>query len=231
MDRVLLFDIDGTLLRTEGASSQAMEAALLELFGLREALKEVRLAGNLDPRILREALAPLALEGEALALAVQKALAGYLARLPASLASGRAGHALPGARAILQELAGRDGVHLGILTGNVERGAQLKLGRYGLFGFARFGAYGDDADTRPGLLPVALERAFAQGPAPERYETWVIGDTPADVGVARAHGAFVLAVASGGYDRAALLAAGAEHVLPDMRDTAHVLDLLLGPPP
>lgn len=221
--RLLLFDLDGTLMRTGGAGLVAMRRAAAALFGDALSFDGVELAGGLDPHIFFEA----ARRGGFAATEDHHAefRARYLAELERALLEARERiEVLPGVRALLDEVCARDGVVVGLLTGNYGEGARLKLkaGDLRWEGF-RLTAFGDEADDRPGLVALALERMAAltgARHAPER--ALVIGDTPKDVACARAHGVPCLAVATGRFDVASLAAAGADHVAEDLSDPALV---------
>ena len=119
---------------------------------------------------------------------------------------------------------------LAVLTGNIARGAELKLRSAGLYEHFRFGAFGSDCERRDGLPAVAVQRAFEH--TQHRFsgrDIVVIGDTPQDVTCGAALGVFTIAVATGRHSRAELEEAGADIVLPDLSDTRLVLDLVVGP--
>jgi phosphoglycolate phosphatase len=221
---VVLFDIDGTLVRSGGAGKLAMEAALAEEFGVRVAAEEVPYSGRTDFAIGRDLLAAHGLDPSA---ANQARLHdGYLARLPAALAAA-AGEVCPGIGPLLAALRGRDRVVLGLLTGNVRRGAERKLGHFGLWDtFAGLGGFGDghfDRDDVARSAVAAVERHL--GRAVDTARVWVVGDTPLDVSCARAVGAKAVAVATGWHPIGDLHAAGADYVLPDLGDHADLLRL------
>ncbi|MGE0707236.1 MAG: HAD family hydrolase [Planctomycetota bacterium] len=208
MRRLVLLDLDGTLVGG-GVGRRALDRAFLARYGWERATSGVSFAGMTDPGIVAAVFGRF---GRADAAAEQRALlADYVRELGALLAACEASpvHALPGAAAYLARLSGAARYEVAVLTGNVEGGARLKLRAAGLGdGFFRVGAFGDDATTRPGLLPVALARANALltpgAPAWRAAECVVVGDTPRDIEVARAHGARAVAVASGACSRAEL---------------------------
>ena len=185
----ILFDIDGTLVRTGGAGKAAMEAALCEEFGLTLSAEEVPYSGRTDRAIGRDLLTAHRLEASA---ANQDRLVnGYLARLPGRLAS-LGGEVCPGVRELLAVFRGRPDVQLGLLTGNVRRGAELKLGHFGLWdAFPLGGGFGDAHEDRDDVARAAVRELAAAG------DVWVVGDTPLDIRCARAVGAKVVAVATG----------------------------------
>ncbi|WP_020471571.1 HAD family hydrolase [Zavarzinella formosa] len=209
--RVLLFDIDGTLIRSGGAGKYSMEAALQAAFGLTEIRDRVSYSGRTDRAIIHDLLLlhDLAATPENARLLE----AAYLAHLPEALAT-REGLVLPG---IVETLARKhDGIAIGLLTGNVAAGAAIKLKHYGLADHFAFGGFADNLSRRDDVA----RRAFAEA---ERHlnmkldpaNVWVIGDTPADVQCARAIGAKAIAVQTGWHTPEELAAAGPDHLFPD----------------
>lgn len=196
---LLLFDIDGTLLRSEGLGRRALDRAFLERYGWTDATTGVSFLGATDPGIVADVFARFG-RGPEEARAERAALFTHYVRLLAEEAglTGSRCRALPGVAALLEHLIERGECMVGLLTGNVRDGARIKLEVAGLSGYFRLGAYGDDAETREALLPVARARAGALGWLhPDPRQIVVIGDTPRDVAVARAHGARAVAVATG----------------------------------
>ncbi len=232
MTRVLvLFDIDGTLLLTPGAGRRAITSAMADRMIDSEVWQRIRFDGKTDPQIVREMLAAAGDAGADDPEAIEAILTRYVDLLEAELArTAGSTRLLPGVSALLDRLDQEADVILGLLTGNVVRGAGLKL-RSGGLDPARFrvGAYGSDSPHRPDLPAIAVERAapfFGQVPAGDMVV--IIGDTPADVTCGNAIGARAVAVATGSYDLAALRAAGARHAFEDLADTDTVLEALLG---
>jgi phosphoglycolate phosphatase len=209
---------------TAGAGQRALARAFQQLFGVHGALDAVEIAGRTDPLIVRDALAGQGLHADAADL--DRLRAAYFQLLADELRASKV-CLLPGVERLLVRLAARTDTVLTLLTGNYARSAQLKLEHCGLWHFFAFGVFGDEAPDRNGLVPVALARARERGHLQVRpAHTVVIGDTPYDVGCARAGGAKSLAVATGRSDEATLRAAGADHVLADLSDTDAVLAML-----
>jgi phosphoglycolate phosphatase len=218
----ILFDIDGTLVRTGGAGKAAMEAALCEEFGVRLNSEEIPYSGRTDRAIGRDLLAAHGIDPTA--ANQSKLVEGYLARLPHYL--GRfPGRVCPGVNELLAELRKRtDDVLLGLLTGNVRRGAERKLGHYGLWENFAVGGFGDDHEDRDDVARAALravEGHFGKGVNPA--DVWVVGDTPLDVKCARAIGAQAVAVATGWHHLDELRASGPDFVLADLSDPGELL--------
>jgi phosphoglycolate phosphatase-like HAD superfamily hydrolase len=230
MKRLVLFDIDGTLLTTDGAPRRAFHRAMLEVYRTTGPIATHAFDGKTDPQIARELLTHAGLP----AAAVDRGLAAlwsiYLRELSAEFAQpGSRTTVLPGITALLSELEARtDEVVLGLLTGNIEEGATLKLASAGIRTPFRIGAFGSDCERRDGLPPVAVERARAAlGVEFARTDIVIIGDTPSDVTCGRALGARAIGVATGRFTEGELLDAGAAAVFTDLATTANVLDAVL----
>lgn len=196
---VLLFDIDGTLVRTGGAGKVAMELALRSAFAVDEVRDEVPYSGRTDRDIGRALLAahglPDHIENET------RLTDTYLGHLPAVLAKG-GGEICTAIPEVLDAVHRRPGVTLGLLTGNVVRGAKTKLGHYGLWEYFLhdghpLGGFGDRHYDRDDVAREALAAVRAKLGAVDPADVWVIGDTPLDVRCARAIGARVVTVATG----------------------------------
>lgn len=220
---LLLWDIDDTLLSTGGAGMAALCQAFHRCTGIRSALEDIEVAGRTDRAILREICRKFQRPG----LTVKKMLAEYLSELPKLLPL-RKGRVYPGVRKILEWSHAHPEVHNGLLTGNVERGAHLKLAHYGLDSFFEFGAFGDDSPDRNRLGPIVLRRARRRLKKDFQIEsTWVIGDTPHDIACGRALGCKVLAVATGHYSLRQLKACRPNLVFKDLSDHRRMIRLLM----
>jgi phosphoglycolate phosphatase len=227
MQRVLLFDIDGTLVSGDGAGRRAMEDAFADLLGDAHALTTFSFAGMTDPAIVRAGLRALAIDPIRHPELIAAVLDGYLARLPPTIAATSAFRLHAGVAALLDAIAVRDGLAIGLGTGNVERGAEHKLAPLGIWERFAFGGYGSDSEDRAALLEVGARRgADLLGTPRDRCEVVVIGDTPLDVAAAKAIGASCLAVATSVFTADALRTTGAELVVDDLTDPA-ALALLL----
>lgn len=194
--RLVLFDIDGTLVSTDGAGRLAVTQAFEDVTGIPNGFAGVRMAGKTDPQIIREGLTANSLPGrDGLR---SRILDRYLSLLPEALAQAERPRLLPGVERVLEDLARRPGIVTGLLTGNIENGARIKLSFFGVWEKFALGAYGSDDEERKNLVPFAIERAIRRyGRRPSASDVWLVGDTPNDIAAARAHGARVLAVASG----------------------------------
>ncbi len=226
--RVALFDIDGTLLHAHGAGRRALSRALAAETGISDLDRGYHFDGKTDPQIIRDLLhrAGRAASPECVASVCR----GYLAMLVEELPKGPAPEALPGVSRLLDTLEREAGILLGLLTGNLQDGARLKLDAAGI-GHARFpvGAYGSDALDRGELPSFARRRATALlGREVLASELVIIGDTPADVDCGRGAGATTIAVATGRFDVATLTASGADHVLSSLEDEGSLLAAILG---
>ncbi len=216
---IVLFDIDGTLIRSGGAGVRALNTAVERLYGVANALAGVTFAGRTDRAIVGDVFRAIGVE--ATPAEVARVRAAYIEALHVEIKRPvvEPSCVLPGVSALLQALDTMPDVRVGLLTGNFEPGAAVKLGHFDLWERFTFGAFGDDHVDRRALVPVALAGALRAGhaiPPPDRVV--VIGDTPLDVDCAKAHGARAIAVATGPYDRATLAAAGADLVVDTFGD-------------
>jgi phosphoglycolate phosphatase len=226
---IVLFDIDGTLIRTGRAGSRAMERAFDELFGTPRAFDRIQMAGRTDKAIVADAAARL---GVSLTPATfQRFRDRYHECLLEALSEpGPHKGILPGVRSLLDALVTpplSDKVFIALLTGNSEEGARIKLEHFDLWRYFRCGAYGDDVHDRNELFAVAMSRVRAcGGPEAHPHDVIVIGDTVLDVACAVAAGGRSVAVATGPSDVETLKASGAEVVFEDLSDTDAFLRLL-----
>lgn len=227
MRRLVLFDIDGTLV-ADGPAKDAFVTAMVETFGTAGGVERISFAGKTDPQIARELLSGTGLDRGTIERGLDDMWPRYLGYLEAWLVE-RPMRVLPGVAALLDALEGYGDVGVGLVTGNIEGGARLKLGSVGLWSRFHIGGYGSDHEERDELPAFALERARARwGRDIRPREAIVVGDTPRDVLCGRAGGIRTLAVATGSYARDELAAAGADHVIEDLTATSEVLSLLVG---
>ena len=225
MAKFVLFDIDGTLIGSDGASNRALNRALTKLTGVTEGFRGISFAGKTDLQIVREGLKSLGLSHSGdLPHAIINL---YLSYLSGELSNG-AGHVKVGVREILQILSHTEGVHLGLLTGNFEKGAELKLGQFGLMDFFSVGAFGSDSEDRLELLPMAVQKLREIENVYLDYDHCVvIGDTPRDVECARVHGASSIAVATGPYSVEQLNKTEANHVVSDLSNSDQIVEWII----
>lgn len=224
MIRLILFDIDGTLVLTGGAGGRAMAHAFADIFGLQNGLASISMAGRTDAWIVAQVAAERGVSCDSEVL--ERFHDAYISHLSREIHEpGPQKGVLPGVRTVLDALEAHEGAHLALLTGNFERGAQIKLEYFDLWRYFVSGAFGDRAHDRNSLLAAAIARVEASGgPSVRPSEVVVVGDTPLDVAVAVAAGARSLAVATGSYDVDALRASGADVVLEDLSDVKTVLE-------
>lgn len=228
--KLVLFDIDGTILLTAGAGRRAIVAAIGEEVGETLAFDRVRFDGKTDPQIVTELLEAAGQPGPHPSDRVQTLCRRYVSLLAQELGQPSARTTvMPGVHALLDRLEADAGVILGLLTGNLAEGAALKLSSAGLDPRRfRVGAYGSDAADRPDLPPIAARRAQPFfGRIPSGAEVVIIGDTPADVGCGQCIGARAVGVATGAYTVADLEACGAHAVFHDLTQTQRVMDAIL----
>jgi phosphoglycolate phosphatase len=226
--RLVLFDIDGTLLSAGGVSSRALEAALARTFGTAGAAAGYDYSGKTDPQIVRDLMRGAGFGDAAIEEHRPLALERYRGLLAETI---RPEHvtAKPGVLALLEALEGTPGVRLGLLTGNLEPCARLKLEPIGANRFFAFGAYGSDDEDRYRLPAVALARAHERtGVAFEGRDTVIVGDSVHDVLCGRSLGVRAVAVATGKTAPEALARTAPDALVPDFSDTVAGLRAILG---
>jgi len=224
---LILFDIDGTLVLTGQAGMRAMNRACEDLVRGDNALAGVTFAGRTDWSILDDILRK---HGHTLdEVLLDELRRRYVTHLAEEIQLPGRGtkDVMPGIRELLQALAGRADVRVGLLTGNFIEGARIKLEYFDLWKHFPWGAFGGDSANRNDLVPIAIARAKEHGiDAVAPADVIVIGDTPNDIECARAANATPVAVATGSYSVDQLRAAGADIVFDDLADTAAFLRLL-----
>jgi phosphoglycolate phosphatase-like HAD superfamily hydrolase len=213
----ILFDIDGTLLHTGGAGAVAWQRAFLELYDVEANIEEHTHAGMTDPEIaqivFREVLGR---EGGRTERA--EAIGCYLGHLADAVAESKGYFVIEGIPELLPRLVEK-GILLGIVTGNIEPAARIKLARGDLDRYFTFGGYGSDARSRTTLTKKALERGDAVAGKPiDRSRAIAVGDTPRDVHAGHGAGIRVLGVATGSYATDELLEVGADWAIEDVTE-------------
>jgi phosphoglycolate phosphatase-like HAD superfamily hydrolase len=219
--RLLLFDIDGTLIDSGGAGIQSLKDVLQKQFGISDDLRDIEIAGKTDTGIVHQILRKQKIAADDATTTAFLDL--YLEFLAEELPQ-RNGKILPGVKELLPRLRERPQNVLGLLTGNLERGAKIKLTHYGIWDFFEFGAFADDHHDRNQLGP------FAQRRARERHaidfahtEIDVIGDTPHDIACGKAFGARTIAVATGNFTREQLAAHKPDRIVDDFAEVESVI--------
>ncbi|MEO8620737.1 MAG: HAD family hydrolase [bacterium] len=228
--KVVLFDIDGTLLWTDGAGRRAVHQALEDVFGALPP-DDHEFDGKTDPQIVRELMRLSGIADDAIDANLPEALRRYVELLHVELGSdNHTDKTYPGIAPLLDALEARSDVLLGLLTGNVHDGAFAKLAAVGLDG-KRFkvGAFGSDHALRAELPAIARARAEALlGHAVSGGDVVVIGDTPSDMRCGNGIGARAIGVATGRYSVAALGGCNPAAVFDNLSDTAAVMRAILG---
>jgi phosphoglycolate phosphatase len=228
MDLLILWDVDGTLLSTDGIAAEAMRAAMREVVGPSAPMARTAYAGKTDWQIIRESLPTL--PPEQIGARLHEFAAAYLGRLEVQRAELAARSRLfPGVVAALEALGGL--ARQAPLTGNIAAVARLKLECVGLLALldVAAGAYGDDHHHRPELVPIAAQRAAERyGRAFTGRQIVIVGDTPHDITCGQANGARTVAVATGPYSLAELQSHSPDALLSDLSDTDAVVAAVLG---
>ena len=216
--KLLLFDIDSTLLRVDDATRVAMSGAFRDIYGVKDATAGVSFSGRTDPEILQEsslsALGRLLQDEE-----LQRLIEQYVSLLSGELERSDLFRLMPGVEKLLTGLSAWSDVVLGIETGNVEAGARLKLKRGGIERFFSVGGYGSDSTDRTEIVRFAIERAqkLNHDDIP-RESIFVIGDAPQDIIAGRNLGINTMAVCTGRADKNTLLAESPSCILQDLSD-------------
>ncbi|MEE9133915.1 MAG: HAD family hydrolase [Gemmatimonadota bacterium] len=227
---LILFDVDGTLLLTDGAGRVAIRAALEAVYGTSGPMEGYNFHGKTDPQIVVELMSGAGLDEREIRDRLTRVWPIYLRTLESELEIRRAEGritVLPGVAELLAVLEGRTGISLGLLTGNIEEGARLKLAAADVPWRFDVGAYGSDSEERSEIARIAVERgrsSVGAGDAPASVV--VVGDTPEDIACARAVNARAIAVATGRHGVGELEEAGADAVFGDFRDTEAVLQCI-----
>ena len=222
--KLLLFDIDGTILHTNGAGTRAANRAFEKIYGHAGAMDGVDAAGKTDPLILREMFVNM-LARDYAPDEPEKIYAEYVIYLEEEVRKSPI-DIMPGIPRLLENLSSRNDLMLSIATGNIELGARIKLRRAGLDAHFRTGGFGSDSETRKDLISIAIERSKAHLSGGEDFDkVFVIGDTPHDIVHGRAAGAVTVAVATGRYTSAELSEHGPDHIFEHLADYESVIGI------
>ena len=227
MHRLILFDVDQTLISTRGGDRKALNIAFKELYGIENAFERISFGGRMDLSIMAEVYSHWGVEEDGQGLGDFKAR--YFQLLEEVLVDWESGIVCPGTPALLRALESEAGVQMGLATGNFRESAFIKLRKYGLDGFFVAGGFGGDHPERPDVVADAIAKCQAlSGNVYEREEIFVIGDSISDVEAGRANEVNSVAVATGHYDSETLRALAPTFVFEDLSDTERVLEALLG---
>ncbi len=222
--KFILFDIDGTLIDSGGAGVRALNRAFEEVYSVCDAFSAISMAGKTDLQILAEGLK---LHNVASSNGIiPEFFESYITHLRMTI-DATDGHVKAGIREALVEIEKSDDFIVGLLTGNIEQGAMIKLEAFGLDRYFDIGAYGNDNADRNMLLPIAREKLRKSRDLDIDYRNCiVIGDTPRDIACAKPYGAYSIGVATGPYSYSRLEEAGADAVFCDLSDTTSFLNIV-----
>lgn len=225
---LLLFDIDGTLVRTNGRAGRLMIRATEELTGHKIPYDIHNFIGRTDRMIIRQFLRQNQTPESGMDELIEKILDRYLKYAGPEMKKPGSVRVIPGVKNLLRKLITRDEFRLGLLTGNLKRGAQAKLGPVGLDAYFPVGAFGDDSEERNRLPKFALQRARRHyGIAFRESQSWIIGDSPRDIECAASNGLHCLAVATGRISRDELASYHPDVVLENLEATETVTQYFL----
>ena len=225
--RLVLFDIDGTLITDGGASREAFTIALDEVYAYRGDVRRYDFSGRTDPQIAHMVLSDTGLTESQIDAEMPRLWSRYIEEMERRAVT--RSRELPGVRALLETLQDHPGVVLALLTGNIERGARLKLAGPGLNDFFPFGAFGSDSPRREELPPIAMERAESVcGHRFRGADVVIIGDSIYDIRCGVPHSATTIAVATGKTPPEKLIAEGPDHFFRSAEDRDALLRAILG---
>jgi phosphoglycolate phosphatase-like HAD superfamily hydrolase len=215
--KLLLFDIDQTLVNTGGAGLRALDRACQKLFDIDHAMDGISPHGKTDPAIVREILRVRLENPSPSRREIETILESYLYFLKDEIRLSPAYRVLPGILALLDHLVAHEDALLGLATGNIEMGGRVKLERGGLNRYFDFGGFGSDSEDRTELVRKAAVRAADKsGRSFQPQDVFVIGDTPLDIAAGKNAGFKTVGVATGSYSEEQLLAAGATFAVVDL---------------
>ncbi|MDZ7721357.1 MAG: HAD family hydrolase [candidate division KSB1 bacterium] len=224
--KLLLFDIDGTLIDSGGAGKRAMNRAFEELYGHAEILANISLSGRTDELILQDAFQKIEQTPNPAAMSEYKKLYFQILRHEIEKPNAKK-RVMPGITDLLPELKHRQDIYLGLLTGNWQDSGYIKIGHFSLDSYFSFGAFSDDSNDRSELVPIAVSRFENRTEKTIAAEhVYIIGDTPRDIECTKPHGVNSVAVAAAGYTRNDLQAYNPDFLFDDLSSTVDVLEIL-----
>jgi phosphoglycolate phosphatase-like HAD superfamily hydrolase len=223
MKTLLLFDIDGTLLRAEGATHKAMIKTFQGLFDIQQSIEDISFLGRTDPELFKDVA--LKLLGRSLTEAELTTVSErYLALLPGELNGLVTFHLMPGVKELLPFLAARKDIILGLETGNLESAAYMKLKRGGIGDYFSLGGFGSDSEDRTEIVRIGIERArsFDHDSIPDT-SIFVIGDSPHDITAGKSLGVNTIAVGTGLVAQEKILGTSPSYYFQDLSDIPAIL--------
>jgi phosphoglycolate phosphatase len=224
MPKLVLFDIDGTLINPGGAGRISLTNTFYQMFSIRNAFFDIKMAGKTDIQIIKESLSVHGLSKDDGIM--PSIISVYIENLRRAIGNKRK-YINPGVVELLNALRKLEDYWLGLLTGNIEPGARIKLEAFGLNECFPVGAFGDDNEDRNKLLPVVVEKFRKLTSIKMAYaDCIVIGDTPSDVKCSKPYGATSIAVSTGPYTYESLLKTEADHVLKDLSNAMPLFPIL-----
>ncbi|UCD84254.1 MAG: HAD family hydrolase [Deltaproteobacteria bacterium] len=214
--KVVLFDIDGTLILSGGAGNRSLNKAFKKQFGLENAINGIKPDGKTDPAIIRE-MCRKNLSRDCREKELELLCKQYLHFLRREVPESPGYRIMPGIPELLEQLGSIDNVIVGLATGNLEEGARIKLGRGGLNRYFRFGGFGSDCEDRVELTKIAISRSreFADG-EPKKQDIYIIGDTPFDIKSSTVLGTKSVAVATGFFSLTQLKEHQPDYLFPNL---------------
>jgi len=224
--RLVLFDIDCTLIDAHGAGGRAITRAMTVVYSAWGPLDGYSYHGRTDPQIVRDLVSRAGIPDEVVEEKLDECLDAYVRLLRTEAKKGEI-ETLPGVRELVTALAADDGVLVGLVTGNLIGGAGVKLGPTGLAGYFRVGAYGSDSARRSDLPGIAVRRAEElTGLRYAGKQIAVVGDTPADITCGFDLGVKTIAVATGRHTRDELAACDPDYLFADLSDWRAVYEAI-----
>jgi phosphoglycolate phosphatase len=224
--KVALFDIDGTLIRCNGAGKESLLTACKDVFGTTGRMEEVNFQGKTDPLILEESLHAMSITTKEINYKIDKLKDTYFSYLLKNMKEGK-GIILPGIRELLDKLSESENILTGLLTGNFKTSAGIKLNHFGLNKYFQFGVFGDDAANRNEMPAIAQKRVEEQfGHSIPFEEMFIIGDTIYDIICAQTVNAVSISVGTGWSPRENLLAQKPDYFFDDLTETDRIINVI-----